>query len=191
MFDQPQLLARLAELFERLSIPYAVCGSYASNQLGIPRTTVDIDFVVDFTPPLLRAFIEQLGPDFYLSEEAAEEALRQRGMFNVIHIDSSLKADLMIRKDDAFNIGELRRATRREIAGVSVMSCTAEDLIISKLQWHAQSPSERQWRDAAAVASVQWKSLDMDYLRHWAARLSIAEDMDRLLKDAASFQKPK
>ena len=46
MYSDPILVvARLAEVFEELSIPYFVGGSLASSLYGIPRATNDVDFV--------------------------------------------------------------------------------------------------------------------------------------------------
>ena len=57
---------------------------------------------------LVEAFPEA---DFYLSHEAAIDAILRRGQFNVIHMDSGNKIDFMIARDDAwgrddFNNGE-------------------------------------------------------------------------------------
>jgi hypothetical protein len=44
--SQPELLAQVARLLENAGIPYMITGSHASSAMGQPRSTHDIDFVV-------------------------------------------------------------------------------------------------------------------------------------------------
>ena len=52
---------------------------------------------------------------------------------------------------------------------------TPEDVILSKLLWYKMSESDLQMRDIMSVWKVQQETLDLDYLRSWAARLSVAD----------------
>lgn len=47
--SQQELLSRLVELFARAGIPFMVTGSIASVYFGEPRSTQDIDIVIDPT----------------------------------------------------------------------------------------------------------------------------------------------
>jgi hypothetical protein len=64
---------------------------------GEPRFTNDIDIVVRLDERKARevaaAFV---GDDWYVSTEAAVEAVRHHGMFNIIHVPSGLNADLIV-----------------------------------------------------------------------------------------------
>lgn len=52
---------------------------------------------------------------------------------------------------------------------------TAEDAIVSKLEWARLSgDSERQLRDAAGVVELN-PTLDRDYVGHWAEQLGVAD----------------
>jgi hypothetical protein len=51
---------------------------------------------------------------------------------------------------------------------------SAEDLILSKLDWARSSRSEVQLRDVRNVIAAQ-PSLDWPYLEAWAARLSLGD----------------
>ncbi|MEX0614059.1 MAG: hypothetical protein WD738_17550 [Pirellulales bacterium] len=68
---QIELLRFTIEVLERLGIPYAVVGSYASSAWGEPRMTRDIDIVIQLAAnqidPLCEAFP---GDDFYVSRTA-------------------------------------------------------------------------------------------------------------------------
>jgi hypothetical protein len=45
-------------------------------------------------------------PDYYVSESAALEAIRRTSQFNVIHIPSGLKVDVIVPKKSDFSDSE-------------------------------------------------------------------------------------
>jgi hypothetical protein len=62
---------------------------------------------------------------------------------------------------------------------------TAEDTILRKLTWYRAGgeTSERQWNDLRGVLKVSGKTLDYDYLRHWAKYLKVDDLLERLLAE--------
>lgn len=70
-----------------------IAGSFASAAHGLPRTTQDLDVVID--PPdadALESLVQSMAPeDYYVDGDAARDALRRRGMFNVIDQASGWK----------------------------------------------------------------------------------------------------
>ena len=184
MKDQDEFLRHVAELLDRCQIPYMVAGSVASSFHGEPRATNDVDLVIDPQPANLERLIRSLGAGFYVSDEAAREALRRRSMFNVIDIEGGWKADLIVRKDRDFSVEEFRRRMRAAVAGGELTVATPEDVILTKLEWGKESESERQYRDALRVAALRGTQLDRPYLMRWAAELGVVEMLDRLLAEA-------
>jgi hypothetical protein len=89
--EQVDLLRHSAETLERLGVPYMVVGSYACLAYGEARLTQDIDIVVDLLvtkiAPLCEAFP---APDYYVSEAAVRDAVRDRFQFNVLHLIPNL-----------------------------------------------------------------------------------------------------
>lgn len=63
---------------------------------------------------------------------------------------------------------------------------SAEDIILSKLDWYRMSDgiSERQWRDVLGVLKVQKPLLDIVYLEHWAAKLQLTDFLQRAFDEA-------
>ena len=78
------VMARLAEVFDRLAIPYVVGGSLASSVYGIPRATNDVDVVADIRRTHVSPLRKALETDFYVAEELILEAIRDRSSFNLI-----------------------------------------------------------------------------------------------------------
>ena len=50
-----------------------------------------------------------------------------------------------------------------------------------KLYWNRLIPSDRQLSDVAGVVAVQRGRLDLPYLRHWAAKIAVADPLEAAL----------
>jgi hypothetical protein len=187
---QEEFLHQIAQFLESAGIPFMVAGSHASGHHGIPRSTLDVDIVIDPTPKQLAAFLAFLSEDYYASPTAAQQALRRRSMFNVIHSAAGWKADLIVCKDRPFDREEFRRRRIVVLYGNPVPAASAEDMILAKLEWNRITPSERQLQDACNVAIVQWPRLDQEYLQHWAAELGLLAELKELLRQAEQLQPP-
>src|SRR5258707_9535329 len=100
-----EFLARLAGKLTEAGIPHMVVGSFASSFHGIPRSSQDLDLVIDPRADSLQRFLASLPPaEYYADADAALDALRRRGQFNVIDMATAWKADLIVRKARAFSV---------------------------------------------------------------------------------------
>src|SRR3954467_14584971 len=101
-------LARLTAKLAVAGVPSMVVGSFASSFHGVPRSSQDLDLVIDPQPESLHRFLTDLPPaDYYADPAAALYALQRRGQFNVIDMATAWKADLIVRKDRSFSVGEM------------------------------------------------------------------------------------
>jgi hypothetical protein len=82
--------------------------------------------------------------EFYADGDAAIEALRRESMFNVIDLGTGWKFDLIVRKTRDFSQEEFDRRRLVHFEGVSLWVASAEDIMISKLEWSKLSESQRQ-----------------------------------------------
>jgi hypothetical protein len=121
--------------------------------------------------------VKALPPDEYYADlDAARDALRRRGQFNVIDMATAWKADLIVRKARTFSVEEMRRRHEGQVQGVPVFVASAEDTILSKLEWAARGGgSELQLRDAGGIVQVRGAALDIAYIDHWAAELGLTD----------------
>lgn len=183
MKSQSEFLAHIASLLTDCEIPFMVAGSMGSTHYGEPRSTIDIDIVIDPTPDQLRRFIGQLSDDHYADLRAALSALSLRSMFNIIDTTSGWKVDLIIRKNRPFSVTEFQRRTQVLLLGVLVPLASPEDIVLSKLEWAKKSESERQIRDARSVLKTMRQPMDFSYLRHWAAELGVEDLLNDILPE--------
>ncbi len=179
--NERELLVDCLRRLNRTGVTYYLTGSMASNYWGIPRTTHDLDFVVQLPVSAVPRILEEFRGDFYIEEAAVRAAYQPPHQFNAIDTRSALKVDFWLPKPDPFDKEMLRRRVRVTLFGEPAWISTAEDVILHKLVWNAISPSDRQLGDAAGVVAVQADALDKNYLRHWARELQLASALDRLL----------
>lgn len=184
MTTQKEFLERLTKLLDMGGIPYMVAGSMSSSLHGRPRATQDADVVIDPTGDQLDPLLALLEQGYYVSREAALDALRDRTMFNVIDLEGGWKADLIICKDRPFSRQEFARRRQIDAMGQMLWVASPEDIILSKLEWMRGRESEVQYSDVLGVAVTQWGNLDLEYLRKWAGQLGVQDMLTRLLKEA-------
>ena len=182
MSDVRDFLARLVDALERTHVPYMLAGSVASTFHGTPRTTQDVDFVVDLDGNRLRDLLGGLQKDvYYFDEDAALDAVRRRAQFNIIDLDTGWKADLIVKKAAPFHREEFRRRMRGSVLGVDVWIASAEDTILSKLDWARRGGgSERQLGDVRGILLARSLDLDAGYIERWARDLGVLDDWKQL-----------
>ena len=164
-------------------IDYMVVGSFASSLYGERRDTHDIDLVVVLPREAVEPLADRLSEEYYLDRNAALEALERRDMFNIIHFESGDKVDFWMLADDEFRRTQFSRRRPVSAWGISAFVETPEDTILSKLLWNKISPSERQINDVRGILVFQKNSLDYDYLRKWAIKQGVSDELNKLLEE--------
>lgn len=173
--SQIRVLESVLALLDEVGIPHMMVGSFASGFHGEFRATQDADVVIDPTAKQLGEFVDRAAEEFYVSRETALDALARRGQFNLVHFETAWKIDLIVRKDRPFSRVEFGRRQVGSVGESSVPINTAEDVILSKLEWAKTSGSERQLSDAVGVIAARGEGLDWEYLLRWAEELSVSE----------------
>jgi hypothetical protein len=181
--EQPELLQYAIQSLERLGITYMVVGSLASSVYGEPRSTLDIDIVIAPTAVELEELCEAFpAPDFYVSKEAARDALRRRSQFNVLHPMSGNKIDFMIASGDAWCREQIAGRRRLKLAaGQDYYAARPEDVILGKLLYFKEGGSEKHLRDVAAIMKKNGPRIDRGYLDRWVEQLDLTEEWQAIL----------
>jgi len=183
MTEELDLLKEVASRLTAAGIEYMVTGSTAMMVYAAPRATRDVDIVINVIPGDIAKIMEIFQSDFYIDSARVDEAVGNRGMFNIIHNESVIKFDFIVRKDDEYRILELARKQRIEIEGVPVYFVSPEDLVLSKLLWAKESLSELQIRDVQQILA-SLPGIDQAYLKEWADRLGVTDLLERVQTDA-------
>ncbi|BAP54703.1 hypothetical protein THII_0406 [Thioploca ingrica] len=142
MIEQLNILKIVTERLEQVGIAYMVSGSIAINYYAQPRLTRDIDIVVELLLHQVDSIIKLFSADFYLDEEIIYSAILPPGLFNLIHLESLVKVDLIVRKTATYRQVEFARRQLAKIEDMMVWIVSPEDLLLSKLVWAKDSHSE-------------------------------------------------
>jgi hypothetical protein len=175
------LLIDCLQRLNRAEIDYMLTGSMVSNYWGIPRSTHDLDFVVQLPPAAIPRLMEEFKNDFHLDDRAILAAYQPPHQFNALDKRSALKVDFWLLQPEPFEREMFSRRLRVELFGEPAWICTAEDVILHKLYWNKLTPSDRQLSDAAGVVAVNGTTLDRVYLQGWAEFLHVSENLSALL----------
>jgi len=179
MKNEIDILGDVSARLASLGIPYMMTGSMAMNYYAEPRMTRDIDIVIAMTPSAVANLVEAFENDYYMERSAIDEALTHTSMFNLLHRESVIKVDCIIRKASKYRHVEFERRSEITVEGISTFIVSKEDLILSKLDWAKDSHSEFQLRDVKNLLATGY---DADYVQEWAADLGVAD----LLKETAN-----
>lgn len=173
------VVAVLAAL-DAAGIPYMIVGSLASNFHGIPRSTLDADFVVELGPNSLQRLGAALPAGLTVSPQGAFEAVTGTLRYLVEMAGSSFVCELFVRSDDAH---DRERFSRREHVGVLdrvAFVATAEDMIVTKLRWAREAHRAKDREDIRNILAVRASDLDWTYLRRWALEHGTATLLDEI-----------
>lgn len=109
MFDEFDIIRILTRRLNESGIAFMLTGSMALNYYTTPRMTRDIDIVVELHHEFVDDFIRIFQDDFYLFPESIIESIDSKQLFNILHNESVIKIDCIIRKDDEYRSLEFQR----------------------------------------------------------------------------------
>ena len=169
----------ISQRFEQAQIAYMLTGSMAMNYYAQPRMTRDIDVVIAISPDDVRRVAALFRPDYYVSELSIRESLARESIFNLIHQQSVIKVDCIIRKSSEYRRTEFERRQKISILDFTTFIASKEDLIISKLFWARNSYSEIQLNDVRNLLATGY---DDGYLRRWTRELGLDNLLEECLR---------
>ena len=156
------------EPLEMHSLRYLVTGSIGAMAYGEPRLTNDIDLILAIqsadVASLISAFPDS---DYYLPPPEvihSERVRMQRGHFNIIHLETMLKADVYLAGADPLHRWAFEHEVRMEIDGRQIAFAPSEYIILRKLEFFQEGGSEKHLRDIAAMVQESGAEIDTDFL---------------------------
>lgn len=170
------VLSDVASRLESAGFEYMLTGSVAMNYYAQPRMTRDIDIVIALAEADAGNIVDIFQVDYYLSADSVVNAIRETTMFNLVHYESVVKVDFIVRKQSEYRQLEFERRQQIQVGELKTWIVSKEDLILSKLFWAKDSRSEMQLSD---VKNLLATGADLDYLRTWSSTL----ELDQMLRD--------
>lgn len=183
--NTPEVFQRITESLGRAGIAYMLTGSFASAHYGAPRSTQDIDLVIEATTAQVTTFVHSLpAEEYYADLNTALEALRRGSLFNVIDLSTGWKIDLIFRKSRPFSEMEFSRRQTVDLQGIRLYIASVEDVIVAKLEWAKLAQSQRQIEDVASMLRLRSDALDVAYLGKWITELGLLEQWNAARRQA-------
>ena len=117
MSTELEVLGIVSDRLSAHSLPFMLTGSFALAYYATPRMTRDLDIVVALEEHDVNALVASFAPDFYIDAEAARTAIQTDRMFNLMHLESGVKVDFIVRKSSEFRQVEFARRQPVSIGG--------------------------------------------------------------------------
>ncbi len=174
---------RFVALLDQFGAPYAIMGGMAVRLYGLPRATYDVDFVATIPRDrLAQLFIAADQRGFAIPDAQRTGWIDSVRSFAVIKFQSyadqrSVDVDVFL-VESPFQQSVLKRRQLVSVDGWDAWYVTAEDLILLKLL----AGRKKDQADVADILLVQGQ-LDEAYLRDWAAKLSVAAELESALSE--------
>jgi hypothetical protein len=179
MITELDVLGLVSDRLAEAGVPFMLTGSFALAYYATPRMTRDLDIVVELNGHNLDAVVAVFAVDFYIDADTARDAVLTERMFNLMHLDSGVKVDFIVRKSAEFRQVEFARRQPVEVTNIRTWIVSREDLILSKLVWALQSNSEIQRRD---IQQLLRGPIDVDYIGKWSQQLGVRALLDELMR---------
>lgn len=178
-------LFQFIDPLERAGIPYAIVGSVASSLYGEPRSTNDVDVLVQLSRTDAAKLASAFSPDdFYVPPAEVIEIELSRshgGHINVIAIETMIKADFY-----PLSAGETEWFSKRrelEIDGRKLWFATPETVIVNKLRFYREGGSEKHLRDIRGMLAASSDEIDRALIENTVAKLGLGEQWRKATSD--------
>ena len=183
---EPDLTALFLRPLEGAGLDrYMVSGSIASIEYGEPRATLDVDVAIALDETSAERFADLFpAPDYYCPpvEVVQLEARRPaRGHFNVIHVDSGLKADFFPSRSHPYFAWAMEHRRRLSLGGHEFWFAPPEYVILWKLEFYREGKESKHLRDIRGILSVSEDELDHSLLERAVNELRLNTEWTAVL----------
>ena len=163
------------DAIEAVGIEYMIGGAVAAWAWGEPRSTLDLDLVVNIPLECVSRFSKELKKrDMLVPEEIILDNILEDRVdlpLNAIHMYSGYKADLYpVREGDELRVSAFGRRQKVDLGESfgKVYLHSPEDLIIYKLWYYSISQQTKHLRDITSIVMTLGDELDYSYIEKWA-----------------------
>ena len=180
--DFADFVQLVLEALQAAGVKYLIGGAVAVWAWGDPRTTRDLDLVVELPYEAMPALSRELEKrDMLVPVDIMMDLMledRADLPINAIHMTSGYKAELFLLKPgDAFRASNLARRRLVDLGPPlgELYVHAPEDLILNKLRYFQISQQPKHVRDIASIVLNLEDELDYAYLDQWAQRLHVLD----------------
>jgi hypothetical protein len=166
-----EILKSVCSFLNEEKVKYVIVEGLAVLFYGIPRTTMDIDILIEMDMPKVKRFVEFLkGNDFFADEDDVKMAFEEKSHATIEDKTSLIRLDIkgIYGENDWIT---LKRRRKVSLANFVFFIASPEDIIANKLLFG----SEQDIKDAEGIYARQFGNLDMKYLAERCRKLDVYE----------------
>ncbi len=175
-------VALVLEALEAAGVVYMVGGAVATWAWGEPRSTLDLDLVVNIPLEVVYRLSNELKKrDILVPGEIIMDTILENRAdvpINAIHMYSGYKADLYpLREGDDLRESAFKRRRKIDLGEPigEIYLHSPEDLIIYKLWYFSLSEQTKHIRDITGIVISQAGELDYPYIQYWVNKKGLTE----------------
>lgn len=173
-----EILKLVCSFLNENDMDYVIVGGFAVLFYGNPRTTMDIDYVIqleDENIPVLIKFLQENG--FHADEYDMRAAIKEKSHCTVEDKETMFRLDI---KGVYSEMDEraLRNKRKVELNDIAVWIASPEDTITNKLVF----AREQDIKDALGILVRQYDALDIDYLERTAKKIGVYDYLMELIE---------
>lgn len=180
MKNEIDIVRDVSKKLDSASIQYMLTGSVAMNYYSLPRMTRDIDIVIQIGKEDISTIVNLFKADYYVEPDSIDIAIQSERLFNIIHDESFIKVDFIIRQSGIYRLEEFERRKKIEFGDFQTFIVSKEDLILSKLLWSKKSKSEMQKRD---IQNLVKSEVDLNYLEQKLNELNLKDWYEEIMNE--------
>ena len=183
--SQFELLKYVVQFLNTTHTSYMLTGSIVSSFQGEPRSTHDIDMMIQLSKERVNSLLSAFpSPTYYIDKDMVLSGIQSKKMFKLLNTNTGDKIDFYPLPENEYEIVRFERKIQEELNGLLVWITSPEDTIISKLRWcKLSNGSEKQFKDALNVFEIQFEILDKSYIEKWVEKLGLSDLYKRLQKE--------
>lgn len=164
-----EVLAALANAFDRVGAGWYLFGAQAALIHGVARFTADIDVTVQPGGKDTKSLVEALVANGFQVRVEGDDFVEQTRVLPVLHTATDIPVDIVLGGPGIEELF-LERAEHRDLEGVQVPVARAEDIVVMKVL--AQRPKDIE--DVVAIVAAHPDNLDLGFVRSTLALLEEA-----------------
>ncbi len=160
----------MLKALQDVGIPHMLVGGFTINYYGIPRSTKDVDIVLELPSraPLLE--VENKLPTVFEFDPQITFETITGNLRHIVHIKGTpFVIELFELQDEPFQKARFQRRKELYVPQLDLLVTipTGEDVVIQKLRWGRSKDID----DARDVMAVQADKLDYAYIEDWCRKL--------------------
>lgn len=190
MAEIENIIARISSIFSVLDLKYVVVGGIAAIVQGKPRTTTDINLILENNPPKIQKFLSALKNNgFEVLDNQVRMAFESRTHASIFDKKSTMRLDVKIATS-ALDREALNHAEIHNYFGVPLRIASVNYVLLGKLWFlgdisDIEIPQYLKFNDIIDFINVFLQNkerVDIDWLKDQADQMNLTNTYTQLMQ---------